>query len=47
LHGLIEDMIKMLESMVQPDLRRGRYPDRKTTKRIGEVVRAVAKELDP
>lgn len=47
LHGLIEDMITLLEGKIQPDLRRGRYPDRKTTKRIGEVVRAVAKELDP
>jgi CspA family cold shock protein len=47
LHGLIEDMIKVLESAVQPDLRRGRYPDRKHTKRIAEVVRAVARELDP
>jgi len=47
LHGLIEDMIKVLESVVQPDLRRGRYPDRKHTKRIAEVVRAVARELDP
>ncbi len=40
-------MIKMLESVIQPDLRRGRYPDRKVTKRIAEVVRAVARELDP
>src|SRR5690349_20096220 len=47
LHGLIEDMIKMLEAQVQPDLRRGRYPDRKMTKRIADVVRAVARELDP
>jgi len=47
LHGLIEDMIKVLESAVQPELRRGRYPDRKHTKRIAEVVRAVARELDP
>lgn len=47
LHGLIEDMIKVLESVVQPELRRGRYPDRKHTKRIAEVVRAVARELDP
>jgi CspA family cold shock protein len=47
LHGLIEDLIKVLESVVQPDLRRGRYPDRKQTKRIAEVVRAVARELDP
>jgi CspA family cold shock protein len=47
LHGLVEDMIKMLEATIQPDLRRGRYPDRKATKRIAEVVRAVARELDP
>ncbi|MEV4310935.1 cold-shock protein [Actinocrispum sp. NPDC049592] len=47
LHGLVEDMIKLLEAKVQPDLRRGRYPDRKATKRIAEVVRAVARELDP
>jgi cold shock protein len=47
LHGLIEDMIKLLEAKVQPDLRRGRYPDRKNTKRIADVVRAVARELDP
>ncbi|MET0234775.1 MAG: cold-shock protein [Kibdelosporangium sp.] len=47
LHGLVEDMIKMLEASIQPDLRRGRYPDRKATKRIAEVVRAVARELDP
>ena len=47
LHGLIEDMIKLLELKVQPELRRGRYPDRKTSRRIGEVVRVVARELDP
>ncbi|TVT55679.1 cold-shock protein [Amycolatopsis rhizosphaerae] len=47
LHGLIEDMIKLLEMKVQPDLRRGRYPDRKNIKRIAEVMRAVARDLDP
>lgn len=47
LHGMIDDMIRLLESRVQPDLRRGRYPDRRGTKRIAEVVRAVARELDP
>ncbi|AUS78451.1 cold-shock protein [Actinoalloteichus sp. AHMU CJ021] len=47
LHGLIEDMIKLLEAKVQPELRRGRYPDRRNTKRIAEVVRAVARELEP
>jgi CspA family cold shock protein len=47
LHGLIEDMIKLLEAKVQPELRRGRYPDRRNSKRIAEVVHAVARELDP
>jgi CspA family cold shock protein len=47
LHGMIEDMIKLLEARVQPDLRRNRYPDRKNTKRIAEVMRAVARDLDP
>lgn len=47
LHGLVEDMLKLLEVKIQPELRRGRYPDRKTTKLVAEVVRAVARELDP
>jgi len=47
LHGLIEDMIKLLEVKVQPDLRRGRYPDRRNVKLVADVVRAVVRELDP
>lgn len=46
LHGLIEDMIKVLESQVMPSLRRGRHPDRKYTAKIAEVVHAVARELE-
>ncbi len=46
LHGLIEDMIKLLEVKVQPDLRRGRYPDRKSAKTIAEVVHAVARDIE-
>ena len=46
LHSLIEDMIKLLDTKVQPDLRRGRYPDRRTSKLAAEVVRAVARDLD-
>jgi cold shock protein len=46
LHGLIEDMIKVLEAKIMPDLRRGRFPDRKATKKIAEVVHAVARELE-
>jgi CspA family cold shock protein len=46
LHGLIEDMIRLLEGKIQPELRRGRYPDRKTNKLAADVVRAVAQDLD-
>ena len=46
LHGLVDDMIKLLESKALPDLRRGRYPDRAIGGRIAQVMRAVANELD-
>lgn len=46
LHGLIEDMIKVLEAKVQPELRRGRFPDRKTSQKVAQVVHAVARELE-
>ncbi|OBI73089.1 cold-shock protein [Mycobacterium sp. E740] len=46
LHGMIEDMITLLESAVQPELRKGRYPDRKVARRVSEVVRAVGRELE-
>ncbi|MGB6181849.1 MAG: cold-shock protein, partial [Rhodococcus sp. (in: high G+C Gram-positive bacteria)] len=38
LHGMVEDMITLLEATVQPELRKGRYPDRKTAQKISEVV---------
>ena len=46
LHGMVEDMIKVLEGKVQPDLRRGRYPDRRAAHQVAQLVRAVANELD-
>ncbi len=46
LHGMIEDMITLLDRGVQPGLRKGRYPDRKAAAQIAEVMRAVARELD-
>ena len=46
LHGMVEDMITLLEGAVQPELRRGKYPDKKVARRVSEVVRAVARELD-
>jgi CspA family cold shock protein len=46
LHGMIEDMIKVLEARVQPALRRGRYPEGREARRIAEAVHAVARELE-
>ena len=46
LNGMISDMISMLESTVQRDLRAGRYPERKDGHQLAEVLRAVARELD-
>jgi CspA family cold shock protein len=46
LHGLVEDMIKLFEAKVQPDLRRGRYPDRKVARQVAEMMHAVARELE-
>lgn len=46
LHGMIEDMITLLDSTVQSELRRGRLPERKVSARVAEVLRAVAAELD-
>ena len=46
LHGLVDDMIKLLESKALPELRRGRYPDRALGGRLAAVLRAVANELD-
>jgi len=46
LHGLIEDMIKVLEAKIQPDLRRGRFPDKRMSRTVAEAVHAVARELE-
>ena len=46
LQGMVEDMIKLLEGRVQPTLRRGKHPDRDTGRRIAQIMRAVAAELE-
>ena len=46
LHSMIEDMIKVLEAKIQPDLRHGRYPDKRTAQKIAQLVHAVAKEFE-
>ncbi|HVE64277.1 MAG TPA: cold shock domain-containing protein [Mycobacteriales bacterium] len=45
LHGMIEDMIKLLDT-VQHDYRRGKHPERKSAKKIAEVLHAVAREIE-
>ena len=46
LYSMIQDMITLLENQVQPDLQRGRWPERKSGRQVAEILRAVAKELD-
>jgi CspA family cold shock protein len=46
LHGLIEDMIKVLDGKIMPDLRRGRFPDKRVAHQVAQAVHAVARELE-
>ena len=43
---MVEDMIKLLEAKVQPNLRRGKPVDRESGKRIATIMRAIAAELE-
>jgi CspA family cold shock protein len=43
---MVEDTIKLIESKVQPSLRKGKYPDRDTGKKVAQILRAIASELD-
>lgn len=42
---IIEDVIKLLDG-ISNGLRRGRYPDRATAKKVATVLRAVADDLE-
>ena len=46
LNLVIEDLIKVIETKILPDLKRGRHPDRKTAHQIGEALHVVARELE-
>ncbi|ARB43551.1 Cold-shock protein [Corynebacterium pseudotuberculosis] len=46
LHGMVSDLVTILELKVQPSLRSGRFPERKDGRQIAGILRAVAKELD-
>ena len=41
---IVEDVIKLLDG-VSNTLRRGKYPDKKTSAKVAAVLRAVADEL--
>ena len=46
LQVMVEDTIKLMELKVQPSLRRGKYPDRETGRKVAQILRAIASELD-
>ena len=46
LEVMLEDTIKLLEAKVQPALRRGKHPDRDTGRRVAQILRAIATELE-
>ena len=43
---MVEDTIKLIELKVQPSLRRGKHPDRETGKKVAQILRAIASELE-
>ncbi|MEV4411190.1 cold-shock protein [Catellatospora sp. NPDC049609] len=46
LNNMIEDMIKVLEAKILPDLKRGRFPEKKGAQKIAEALHAIARELE-
>jgi CspA family cold shock protein len=46
LQVMVEDLIKLIEVKVQPSLRRGKHPDRDSSKKVAQILRAIANELD-
>jgi CspA family cold shock protein len=39
-------MIKVLEAKILPDLKRGRYPDKKIAHKIAEALHVIAREME-
>ena len=46
LQVMVEDTIKLIELKVQPSLRKGKHPDRETARKVAQILRAIADELD-
>ncbi|MDO4927448.1 MAG: cold-shock protein [Corynebacterium sp.] len=46
LSSMIADLTTVLEAQIQPALQRGRFPERKESRQVASILRAVAQELD-
>lgn len=46
LQGMVEDLMKLLELRVAPTMRRGRPVEPETGKRVAQILRAIAGELE-
>lgn len=46
LGSMLADVLTLIETQIQPALTAGRYPERKESRQVAEILRAVAKELD-
>ena len=46
LQVMVEDTIKLIELKVQPALRNGKHPDRETGRKVAQILRAIASELE-
>lgn len=46
LGSMLADVMTMIETQIQPALTGGHYPDRKESRQVAEILRAVARELD-
>ncbi len=46
LNSMVQDVVTMLDTRVQPGLEAGRRPDRKEGKQIAEILRTIARELE-
>lgn len=46
LGSMLADVMTLIETQIQPALTAGHYPERKESRQVAEILRAVAKELD-
>ncbi len=46
LQVMVEDTIRLIELKVQPSLRKGKHPDRETGRKVAQILRAIASELE-